>query len=55
MHAFDWPEQAPKIYMQNSTYFACNNNLRSAVLTNLLEDIFLSFLPHLQLSLEEVI
>ena len=36
---------------QYSTYFACNNDLRSAVLTNLLGDIFLSFLPHL--SLEE--
>ena len=31
--------------------FACNNDLHSAVLTNLLEDIFLSFLLHL--SLEE--
>ena len=36
---------------QYSTYFACNNDLRSAVLTNLLGDIFLSFLPHL--SIEE--
>ena len=51
MHAFDWPEQTLKIYMQYSTYFACNNDLCKAVLTNLLGDIFLSFLPHL--SLEE--
>ena len=52
MHAyFDWPEQPLKIYMQYSTFFACNNDLHSAVLTNLLGDIFLSFLPHL--SLEE--
>ena len=51
MHAFDWPEQTLKIYMQYqySTYFACNNDLRSAVLTNLLGNIFLSFLPHLSL------
>ena len=51
MHAFDWLEQTLKIYMQYSTYFACNNDLCRAVLTNLLGDIFLSFLPHL--SLEE--
>ena len=50
-HAFDWPEQTLKIYMQYSTYFACNNDLCRAVLTNLLGDIFLSFLQHL--SLEE--
>ena len=46
MHAFDWPEQTLKFYLQYSTYFACNNDLRSAMLTNLLGDIFLSFLPH---------
>jgi len=40
-----------KIYMQYSTYFACYNDMCSAVLTNHLGDIFLSFLPHL--SLEE--
>ena len=54
MHAFDWPEQTLKIYMQYySMHFACNNDLQlcSAVLTNLLGDVFLSFLPHL--SLEE--
>ena len=51
MHAFDWPEQTLKIYMQNSTYFACNNDLCRAVLTNLHGDVFLSFLP--DLSLEE--
>ena len=51
MHAFDWPEQTLKIYIQYSTYFARNNDLCSAVLTNLLGDEFLSFLPHL--SLEE--
>ena len=51
MHAFDWPEQTLKIYIQYSTYFVCNNDLCSAVLTNLLGDVFLSFLPHL--SLEE--
>ena len=51
MHAFDWPEQTLKIYIQYSTYFACNNDLCSAVLANLLWDVFLSFLPHL--SLEE--
>ena len=51
MHAFYWPKQTVKIYMQYATYFACNNDLCRAVLTNLLEDIFLSFLPHL--SLEE--
>ena len=33
MHAFDWPEQTLKIYIQYSTYFACNNDLCSAVLT----------------------
>ena len=33
------------------TYFACNNDLCGAVLTNLLGDVFLRFLPHL--SLEE--
>ena len=51
--AFDRPEQTLKIYIQYSTYFACNNDLCSAVLglTNLLGDVFLSFLPHL--SLEE--
>ena len=27
MHAFDWPEQTLKIYIQYSTYFACNNDL----------------------------
>ena len=32
-------------------YFACNNDFCTAVLTNLLGDVFLSFLPHL--SLEE--
>ena len=47
----DWPEQTLKIYMQYSMYFACNNDLRSALLTNLLGDIFLRILPHL--SLEE--
>ena len=55
MHAliFDWPEKTLKMYMQYSTYFgnACNNDLYRAVLTNLLGDIFLSFLP--DLSLEE--
>ena len=53
MHAFDWPEQTLKIYIQYvySTHFACNNDLCGAVLTNLLGDVFLSFLPHL--SLEE--
>ena len=30
MHAFDWPEQTLKSYMQYSTYFACNDDLRSA-------------------------
>ena len=45
------PEQTLKIYMQYSTYFACNKDLCSALLTNLLGDVFLSFLPHL--SLEE--
>ena len=30
MHAFDWPEQTLKIYIQYSTYFACNNDLCSA-------------------------
>ena len=44
-------KQTLKIYIQYSTYFACNNDLCSAVLTNLLGDVFLSFLPHL--SLEE--
>ena len=38
MHTFDWPEQTLKIYMQYSTYFACNNDLCSSVLTNLLGD-----------------
>ena len=42
MHAFDWPEQTLKIYMQYSTYFACNNDLCSAVLTNVLGDIYFS-------------
>ena len=51
MHAIDWPEQTLKIYMQYSTYFACNNDLCRGVLTNLLGDIFLRFLPYL--SLEE--
>ena len=51
MHTFDWPEQTLKIYMQYSMYFACHNDLCRAVLTNILGDIFLSFLPHL--SLEE--
>ena len=51
INAFDWPEQTLKIYMQYSTYFACNNDLCSAVLTNQLGDVFLSFLSHL--SLEE--
>ena len=46
-----WSEQTLKIYIQYSTYFACNNGLCSAVLTNLLGDVFLNFLPHL--SLEE--
>ena len=27
MHAFDWPEQTLKTYIQYSTYFACNNDL----------------------------
>ena len=38
-----------KIYMQYSMHFkfACNNDLCSAVLTNLLGDVFLSFLLHL--------
>ena len=36
MHAFDWPEQTLKTYIQYSTYFACNNDLCSAVLINLL-------------------
>ena len=45
MHAFDWPDQTLKIYMQDSTYFACKNDLCRAVLTNLL----LSFLPHFSL------
>ena len=49
MHAFDWPEQTLKICIQYSLYFACNNDLCSAVLTNLLGDVFLSFLPHLSL------
>ena len=49
--AFDWPEQTLKIYIQYSTYSACNNDLCSAVLTNLLGHVYLSFLPHL--SLEE--
>ena len=35
--------------MQYSTYFACNNDLRSAVLKNLAGDIFLSFLHYLSL------
>ena len=30
MHAFNWPEQTLKIYMQYSAYFACNNDLCSA-------------------------
>ena len=32
MHAFDWarPEQTLKIYIQFSSYFACNNDLCSA-------------------------
>ena len=40
-------------FTYNTLYFACNNNLCSAVLTNLLVlgDLFLCFLPHL--SLEE--
>ena len=42
MHAFDWTEQTLKIYMQYSMYFACNNDLRGAVLTNLWENILLS-------------
>ena len=40
IHAFDWPEQTLKIYTQYSTYFACNNDLCSAVLTNLLGDFY---------------
>ena len=44
---------ALKFYMQYSTYFAWYNDLYSAVLTNLLGDIFLSFLPDLSLGLEE--
>ena len=36
---------------QYSMYFTCTNDLCSAMLTNLLGDVFLSFLPHL--SLEE--
>ena len=49
MHAFDW--LVLKIDIQYFTYFACNNDLCSAhaVLTNLLGDVFLSFLPHLSL------
>ena len=37
--------------MQYSKYFSCNNayDLCSAVLINLLGDVFLSFLPHLNL------
>ena len=54
MRAFDWPEQTLKIYTQYSTYLpvtmTCARSAR-AVLTNLLGDVFLSFLPHL--SLEE--
>ena len=44
MHAFDWPEQTLKIYIQCSTYFACNNDLCSAVLTNL-PQLFATFEP----------
>ena len=51
MHSFDWPEQTLKIHIQYCSYFACDNDLCRGVLTNLLGDIFLSFLPHL--SLEE--
>ena len=51
MHAFNWPEQTLKIYMQYTTYFSCNNDLWSPVLAKLLGDVFLSFLPNL--SLEE--
>ena len=51
MHAFDWPEQTLKSYMQYSTYFACNDDLRSARQTYLGTYIFLGFLPHL--SVEE--
>ena len=35
----------------NKTFLQCNNDLCSALLTNLLGDLYLSFLPHL--SLEE--
>ena len=51
MYAFDWPEQTLKIHIQYSMYFACNNDLCRGVLTILLGDIFLSFLP--DFSLEE--
>ena len=51
MHAFDWPEQTLKSYMQYSTYFACNDDLSSARQTYLGTHIFLGFLPHL--SVEE--
>ena len=53
MHAFDWPEQTLKSYMQCSMYFACNDDLCSARQTYLGTYIFLSFLPHL--SVEESI
>ena len=36
-----------KIYMQYSTYFACYNDLCSAVLTNLLGDIYSSAFCHI--------
>ena len=39
---FDWPEQTLKIYIQYSTYFACNNDLCSAVLTNLVLGLYSS-------------
>ena len=47
MHAFDWPEQTLQIYIQYSTYFACNNDLCSAVLTNLLNDLCSAVLTNL--------
>ena len=45
----DWPKTL-KIYMRYSTYFAWHNDLYSAVLTNIIGDIFLSFLPYLSLT-----
>ena len=42
MHAFDWPEQTLKIYIQYSMYFACNNDLCSAVR---ISQLFATFEP----------